>query len=116
MRTVYTGLLLVCLSAQAVAANYGALAYSHDNGSYGYSYDFSTQWAADERARQECGYGCKIVVQFHDACAAYATGHGTNYGWAVESTSQTAKDRALYECSIRGGGCAVRVWGCTTRY
>lgn|GEM_PF-5377611 len=58
--------VLSCFLAPSMALaadNYGAIAYSKSSGAYGYSYDFGSREAAEERALSECrarGDGCKI--------------------------------------------------------
>lgn len=100
-------------------ARYGALAIDEDQGSsYGFSYNYTTQDAADDKALTECGGDCTIVQRF-TACAAYAadqTSGSTVYGWAQGSTGAAVKTRALDECQSRGGArCIVRVWACNGR-
>jgi hypothetical protein len=96
----------------ALAAQWGALAYNSANGAYGFSYNYASKYDADRRALNECGYGCQVVLRFGNGCAAYATGYDGSYGWGHYPTRYAAEQRALAECSARGGGCAIRVWAC----
>lgn len=107
---------LILAPTAAVAA--GALAINGGQGdAYGFSYNYSSQSDADNRALSECGYGCYIVMRFSGSCAAYAadqaygsTAVGYSYGY---SDSGSAQSRALNECRARGGTqCIVRAWGC----
>ncbi len=105
----------------------GALAIDSNKGpSYGFSYGYASQGAANRRAVSECGApGCHVVVKFAHACAAYAADQAsgsTAYGWgwqspgiAGSSGEVRAKRRAMSECASRGGknsSCVIRVWGC----
>ncbi len=102
----------------ALANNYGAIAYDRPTGSWGASYDHSSQRAANESAMRECGkYGshCEVVVKFWGGvCAAYAVGPGTTAGWGSSSSRSSAEARAVSACSSRGGPCQVKVWSCNT--
>lgn len=98
---------------------YGSLAIDRNQGSrYGFSYNYSTQDAADDKALAECGRGCYVVEQF-TACAAYAADQAegsTVYGWAYGADGTAVQNRALRECQNQGGSrCIVRVWACNSR-
>jgi hypothetical protein len=98
---------------------HGALAIDENQGDrYGWSVDFATQAGADERASRECGDGCRVVLRFHDTCAAYYvdTERGsTVWAWATAPKLTSAKARAMSDCIKRGGKyCQERVWGCTS--
>jgi len=117
-------LLAACVSTSAMAA--GALAIDSNQGSaYGFSYGYSSQRDANNRALSECGGGCHVVVHFSHACAAYAADQAqgsTAYGWGIYepgvvggSGESRSKNRAISECASRGGSnarCIIRVWGC----
>jgi len=107
---------LILAPTAAFAA--GALAINGGQGdAYGFSYNYGSQSEADQRALNECGYGCSIVMRFTASCAAYAadqaygsTAIGYAYGYSDGGSAQT---RALNECRARGGTqCIVRAWGC----
>ena len=110
---------LLCMPVYAVAqAPVGALAIDDRQGDqWGWAVDYATVAAAQERALQECGSGCSVVLTF-GRCAAYAADQdadSTAVGWAEAYASGTdARQRALSECRSRGGGsgCTVRAWGC----
>ena len=96
----------------------GALAIDERQGDqWGWSVDYETAAAAQERALGECGPGCAVVLTF-GRCAAYAADQdadSTAVGWAEAfATGADARRRALAECRSRGGGsgCIVRAWGC----
>ncbi len=67
--------------APALANNYGAIAYDRSTDSWGASYDYPSQQAANVRALRECrkhGSHCAVVVRFWGGlCAAYAVGLGS---------------------------------------
>ncbi|MBI1329154.1 MAG: DUF4189 domain-containing protein [Alphaproteobacteria bacterium] len=95
----------------------GALAIDSNKGNaYGYSYNYSTQDDADDRALNECGDDCTIVMRFANQCAAYAADQAygsTVYGWGKAATKQDAQSIAMNQCAAHGGSqCMVRVWGC----
>ncbi|MDJ0678137.1 MAG: DUF4189 domain-containing protein [Calothrix sp. MO_167.B42] len=97
----------------AKSANYGSIAYSTSTGAMGWSTNYGTRTAAERRARRECeryaGSGdCKPVVWVRNACAALATANNRAYGWAWNTRRYLATQRALEECSKRGGSCKIR--------
>jgi Domain of unknown function (DUF4189) len=113
-------LLILFLTVLTTAGwgQYGALAINTNQGSqWGTASNYSTQWAADQRALTECGSGCHIVQRIQNQCAAYAADQrsgSTVAGWATENNQIAAQNRAVWECRNRGGGaCQVRVWACS---
>lgn len=103
----------------STGASYGALAIDANQGNrWGAAWAYTTQGGAEQRAVQECGAGCGVVLRFNNACAAYAADQqsgSTAYGWGVKPTRSEAESLALNECRKRGGGndqCSIRVWGC----
>ena len=66
--------LLGAATAAAAGDNFGAIAFSSSSGATGYSYDYDSRDGAEERALQECGPGCKVVLWFKNACGALAVG------------------------------------------
>ena len=124
MRALVWPGLVVCISlclAVVVGAQtlVGALAIDERQGDqYGWAVDYETASAAQERALQECGSGCSVVLTF-GRCRGLRGGPGragsTAVGWAESFDSAAgAWQAALSECGSRGGGsgCTVRVWGC----
>lgn len=113
---VASSLAAVIATPQAGAADlYGALAHNPDTGAYGFSYDHASRVDAIQRSLKECGKGCATVLEFTNACGAYATGSGTSYGWGRGASRGVAQTFALNECGKRGGACTIKVWGCTSR-
>jgi serine/threonine-protein kinase len=110
-------LLALTLGSTAALADYfGAIAFSQDSGSVGYSYDYGGQAGAEQRALQECGDGaCMVVVWFQNACGALAIGDGNGYGTGWAGTRADAEQIALSNCAQYTTNCANNTWACTTR-
>jgi hypothetical protein len=109
-------LALTLGSTAALADYYGAIAFSQDTGGAGFSYDYGTQYSAEQRALSECGdASCMVVVWFRNACGALAIGDGNGYGtgWAVNQGD--AEQIALTNCFQYTNNCANNTWACTTR-
>jgi len=84
-------------------------------GAHGYSNDFGTRGGAEERALQECGAGCEVVLWFKDACGALAVGAKNVYGTGWASGRRQAENIAMSNCNKNAASCGVRRWVCTTR-
>jgi hypothetical protein len=109
-------LSLASWSTTAAAADYyGAIAFSQDTGSVGYSNDYGTRAGAEERARAECGSDCEVVSWFVNACGALATGDDKGYGTGWATTRREAERVALSNCNDNAANCSVIRWVCTTR-
>jgi hypothetical protein len=109
-------LALTLGSTAALADYYGAIAFSQDSGSVGYSYDYGDQASAENRAMQECNdNGCMVVLWFRNACGALAIGDGNGYGTGWAGTRADAEQIALSNCGQYAGNCANNTWACTTR-
>ena len=97
--------------------HFGAIAYSPSSHADGYSYDYSTQAEAEERALAECnsrGDGCQSVLWFRNACGALAVGpEGWGTGWAEDQ--EGAEQNAIEECKGHSDNCSVTRWACATR-
>jgi hypothetical protein len=112
------GLIVLALACPRVAdaRPYGAIAYDGQTGSWGASYNETSQNRADGRALGECrkhAKGCAVVVRFWgETCAAYATGSAGAGGWGTGGTHQAAERNAVSACSKQGKGCSARVWSC----
>jgi Domain of unknown function (DUF4189) len=110
-------LLLSLIGSEVMAA--GAIAISDRYASqYGFSYDYPDRKSANQKALSECGAGCKIVLNFDSGCGAYATDQAagsTVWAWGTASTGDDAQNRALSECSSRGGtSCEILAWSCNS--
>ena len=60
---VAAALMLLVSVSEAQNDYYGAIAYSPSNGSHGYSYNYASQWAAENRACS-CPW-CSLIGVFH---------------------------------------------------
>lgn len=119
MRTLVTslGLALALASTQTWAV--GSLAIDTNQGDqYGFAYDYASLGEAQQRALDECGGNCQVVLDFDSGCAAYAADQSSGssvYGWGTADSGGAAQQRALLECSNQGGNsCQVRTWGCNS--
>jgi len=103
----------------ATARDYfGAIAYSQSTRSHGYSYDYGSRAAAEQRAFNECaryGGGCRIAVWFRNACGALAVGGDGGWGTGWHRTRRGAEANAIDKCSGVSYACRVTRWVCTTR-
>jgi len=115
------GLLLLALAfpRTADAQPYGAIAYDEKTGSWGISYNETSQGRANAQALGECrkhAKGCDVVVRFWgELCAAYATGAGSAAGWGTGDSHGVAERNAVSACSAKGKRCEPRVWSCNDR-
>jgi serine/threonine-protein kinase len=108
-------LALFAGSTGAWADNYGAIAFEQDSGRAGYAYDYASRAEAEQRAVEECGSGCAVVVWFMNACGALATGDDNGYGSAWAGSRPEAERLALSECGEHAENCSVVQWACTSR-
>jgi hypothetical protein len=100
---------------EAVAADtYGAIAFSPSSGADGYSYNFSSRSGAEEKALQECGRGCKVVIWFRNACAALAVGRGNGYGSYYAVDEEDAVEGAINECRKNTSNCGIKRQVCSS--
>ena len=127
-RTALAPAVAVCLSAVQADA-WGAIAYSMTTQDYGYSYEYGSQRAAEERAMRECvaqsgATDCKAQVFFNNGCGAVAwgtspLGGGRNlyvFRGRAEATRARAENEALQECRAAFeppiGNCEILVSVC----
>jgi len=117
MAAMLAPLLVITLgSAAALADIFGSIAFSQDSGRVGYSYDYGSQYGAEQRALSECGdQSCMVVVSFWNACGALAIGDGNGYGVGWASRQQDAEQIALTNCFQYTNNCKNNTWSCTTR-
>jgi serine/threonine-protein kinase len=109
-------LALLLPSTQAAAQDYfGAMAFSQETGAAGHSFDYRSRDDAEERALQECGRSCKVVLWFRNACGALATGARNGYGTGWASTRGRAEEAAISVCEENADNCRIKQWACTTR-
>ena len=97
----------------AAADTYAAIAFSKVNGYSGFGNRYPTRAGAEERALQECGESCNVVIWTRDACAVLAVGTGNGYGVFWSTDEDGAVSGALDECNARTADCALRVMTCS---
>lgn len=113
LRPLATDLFLALAASPAAAQDkYGAVAVG-PNGAYGWAVDYDTENAAAEAALKECGSECDDIT-FVNSCASIAIGNQSG-AWGVGDSRAEAERNALAECSEKGAGCSIKVWGCTAR-
>ena len=101
---------------QAPQKSYGAIAYSSQDGAYGYSDGWDNQGKAEKTALRYCsqnGSGCEIQVWFQNSCGAVAA-DGNLAFWGQNDSEEEAKRLALENCMKSGGqNCEVKVSHCS---
>lgn len=99
----------------AGAEQYGAIALSPSKLNYGYSYDFDTRAAAEDKAMKQCGEkDCAVAAWYRDACGAVARGDNESWGvdWGVDTDE--ASPRAIARCNEKGQNCKLDEWMCAS--
>jgi len=115
--TIAIGVLAAGAPAKA-ADKFGAIAFSQKTGAHGFSYDYQSQGAAQNRAMVECdqyGPGCRIASWFKNGCGALAVGTGNGWGAEWGNTRAEAERLALQRCRSHTGRCQIKRWVCTAR-
>ncbi|WP_081615325.1 DUF4189 domain-containing protein [Rhizobium freirei] len=111
-----TALAITLSTGIASAAQFGAIAYSRDTGSYGSSHNYSSRAGAEEEALSACSSyadDCRVVVYFRNACGALAVGSERGYGWGWSARRNQARDIAIANCEENDSGCHVVSWTCS---
>ncbi len=107
------------LSADGARAdNYGAIAFSQQTGTIGWSYDYRTRADAERTALQKCANSardCTVPIWFRNACGAIAIGDNNGFGTGWGTDRGIAESYALQTCRKHARNCSVRRWVCTTR-
>jgi hypothetical protein len=115
LRVTVSVALAVLLSAPMARA-VGAIAYNQDTQKYARTFNYSTQSAASQAALSQCGYGCKVVLEFSETCGALAadgTRGSTLWATGHAELPDQAGQIAVNECMAnKGGSCARRVFAC----
>jgi hypothetical protein len=89
--------------------SYGAIAFSGSADVHGFSRNHASRAGAEAEALGHCrawGRGaadCRVLVWFHDRCAALATGSNGAHGSAQAPQRRTAAQQALAACRPFGG-------------
>jgi hypothetical protein len=105
-----------CLALSA-HAEFGAIAYSVETGSYGIATGYTYREAAELDAHDTC-YGngapdCNVVVWWRDACGALALSDNGVYGSAWSDTIDAAHRAAISYCVFEGGeACYLEASNC----
>lgn len=87
---------------------YGAIAYSHATGRYGWSYKAAGRESAEKIAIDSCGAGdATILVWSSGGYLALALGDGRSYGSAWDADRARAEALALEICRRSGSNCHV---------
>jgi len=120
--TVVILFISLLLSSNSLLAQtyFGAIAYSQANRDVGWSYDHSSQSAAENSAYNECrgvtgARDCEVVIWFRNACGALAIAPDGAYGSGWGEDQATAERKALQSCDQYAYGCEVERWVCTAR-
>lgn len=116
-----SSLVLLCLmlsiSISSAQDNYGAIYFSQVTGAQGYSFDYSQQQQAQQRALNEClnagGTDCVRATWFKNACGALAVGNNNGWGAHWGNNRNGAEFNALKTCRQNTGGCKIVRWVCT---
>jgi serine/threonine-protein kinase len=93
---------------EASAQSYGAIARSPSTQDKGYSWNFSSQRAAEKRAIRECesvsGAGdCEALIWTRNACMSIAEGSNGAAGTGWSTDENEAESTARNVCSDYGG-------------
>ena len=105
---------LFLVAGSAFATNFGALAYDRNSDSWGASYNYPSQAAANGRALSLCGSKCAVVVEFYNNCASYAVGTGDSWGFGHDIDRRAAQQRAIAECGKHGKECQIKMTACNS--
>jgi hypothetical protein len=99
----------IFILAGSAFADFGAIAYSPETGSWAYSYGFRNRQAAEDDALNRCdGADAQIVVWVENGWAALAVGDDGAYGWGWSGCSRAdAESRAL---SQAGDNARIACW------
>jgi hypothetical protein len=93
-------LILPLLASPAVAALYGAIAYSESTGKYGYSYNYSYLGDAEADAIAQCNASdAQVVAWCWNEYAALAVDDVGNYGYSSGLSKESAETEALSYCT-----------------
>ena len=118
MIALLTTMFLGLTSTAALAQDYfGAIAYSQKTGSMGWSYNYKSQWKAEQVALKKCykyASDCKIATWFRNACGAIAVGQNGGWGAHWGNSAKNAQWRAKKTCQKYDSYCQVKRWVCTS--
>jgi serine/threonine-protein kinase len=106
-------LMAGCGSRAFAADTYAAIAYSKETGAYGYGNKYRSRDDAEERALQECGPGCTVVMWVRNQCAGLAVGRGKGYGTYRGENERIVGDAAINQCEGYTSDCELKVTVCS---
>jgi len=94
---------------------WGAVGFSENNKKYGFSYWYSNEDGAVERAKKECPT-CDIFKTFANSCGMIAVGSNGSWGFAKGANRDEASANALAACTANGGtDCKKRIRACSRK-
>ena len=111
-------MMMMAGTGMAAADYFGAIAYSPNTGSHGYSYDYGSRREAEAYAMNQCrkyAGDCRVAIWFRNACGALAIGNNGGWGSGWGDSRQRAEYEAINSCRQHAGNCGIRRWACTTR-
>jgi hypothetical protein len=86
---------------------YGAIAYSENDGAFGFSYGHASQDRAQGIAMDECGKNgggsCRIATWYYNSCGALAKSSNGPWGVGQKDAVRQAQAEAVAYC-VRYGG------------
>ncbi len=109
-------LTLIFSSVSVWAGGYGAIAYSAETNTWGYSYGYGSRDEAIASAEMRCGKpDCVWKTWFRNGCGSLAKGSNGILGWdGGYKTRSEAEDAATRACRRNGGeNCEAICWACS---
>ena len=111
-------LVVLAAAGSATADSFGAISYSRQTGSYGYSTGYSYRQAAESAAFDYCyqygGRDCNTVLWFNNACGALSLSQNGAWGVAWHGDIYQAQNAAIGYCQSNGGqGCWLEISDCS---
>lgn len=107
----------VAAATGASAESYhGAISVSPSSGATGWGYDFGSSDDAAEAAMRNCSRyadDCQLAALFVNGCGVVVSNSELYVGDSSPS-KEDATRAAMVRCLIRGGGCSLVRWVCTT--
>ena len=105
-------LLAFAVGPAAAEGLFAAIAFSPATGKAGASWNYATGGEAEGEAVVQCGVeDCGSVMVF-DQCGAIAVGDGYGMGYAADSSTAVADEKALANCDGFTSNCAVTMSLC----
>lgn len=112
--------IIVAVTAALIVSTSGAWANGalavDGAGNFGVSRNHPSQHRAERIALENCSRtstGCRIVLNFANACAAYASSPNGREGWAARDNEHWARHQAVENCENHGGRhCQIRTVQC----